>query len=764
MSADFFFQADSGKARPDLIPNSAWVGGNGFLQRGFGNPTSGTTGTWSWWEKNGARQAQKTYQTILFCDRNAGEMWRQTHDNPQHVWTESYFYSGNHINGWSTWQNVRDNTGWRHIMIVYDTSNGNAGDRIRWYVNGERAPKRNGADLSQNINMLFGQNNNHWIARQNTDHNNGWIGHLAQFAYVDGQALNPDKFGVFTDSGAWAPIKSPDVTNWGNNGFYLPFTDGNNMGRDDSGNGNNWSATNVELSEDSPSKNLNVFMPDVPTGNNTFSKGRLVFNGDNSTAGTVGVHTRTGGKWYWEVRQTAQPSGIPVPNIGVCNSDINGLNEQYMRGDGSGSWVIRGYNPNGKKRHNGSESDYAGTWRDNWYYIGVKLDLDNRQLSFTFNGADQGVAFSNLPDGFYIPEMAFTGGTAGMEFFPNATPPSGYKNLQYANITNEVDDPGSYFKVHAYTGNGGTQSVSGVGFSPDLVWIKNKTSNSANHYWYDTARGAAKTISSNLGDAEVLNKTGGWLQSFDGDGFTVNGNGNNVNANNDPYIAYCFKKKAGFFDIVTYTGNNSNRTISHNLGVKPAYMIIKNLSDNQPWGVYHRVQGAGWCGFLNQNGSWDQNSNYWNNTEPTASNFSLGSAGNLNKVNDKFVAYLFADCPGLCQVGQYRGNGWSNGPVCATSFHPGFFLLKRRDTNADWMMYDSVRRNYNLNTAKFSANYFSQNEEPGDVGFDFRANGFKYAGGNGGVGDRNGNGGHFLWIAFGDEAGGSVQSYPPNAV
>ena len=161
-------------------------------------------------------------------------------------------------------------------------------------------------------------------------------------------------------------------------------------------------------------------------------------------------------------------------------------------------------------------------------------------------------------------------------------------------------------------------------------------------------------------------------------------------------IYWNFKRAPTFFDEVCYTGISATTTINHNLTVAPEMMIIKDRSNANAWGVYHKGLNGGttpqnYTIFLNTTGAQVASSSYWNNTAPTSSVFTIGSGTVVNTSGDNYVAYLFATCAGVSKVGSYTGNG--TGQSIACGFGSGgarFILIKRTDSTGNWYVFDSA--------------------------------------------------------------------------
>jgi hypothetical protein len=166
-------------------------------------------------------------------------------------------------------------------------------------------------------------------------------------------------------------------------------------------------------------------------------------------------------------------------------------------------------------------------------------------------------------------------------------------------------------------------------------------------------------------------------------------------------IAYMWKRAPSYFDVVTYTGNGtSGNTISHNLGVEPEMMWVKNRDTaGYDWFVYHKDLDATAPEDkylrLNTSSAVGDTTAYWNDTAPTASVFSLGNGAAVNTNNENHIAYLFATVAGISKVGSYTGNGTSTGDSqnidCGFSSGARFVLIKASSAAYSWFLFDTVR-------------------------------------------------------------------------
>jgi hypothetical protein len=325
----------------------------------------------------------------------------------------------------------------------------------------------------------------------------------------------------------------------------------------------------------------------------------------------------------------------------------------------------------------------------------------------------------------------------------NTTAPSGFKALCTQNLppvtigatsTTQAND---YFNPVLYTGTGSSLGVTGVGFQPDLVWIKGR-SGATDHGWYDAVRGVQKQLESNTTTAETTETTG--LTAFGSDGFTV-GALAQLNTNTATYVAWNWKANgagssntAGTitstvsanttsgFSIVKYTGNaTTSQTVGHGLGVAPAMVIIKSLGI-QVWNVSFLSIADG-NNILQLQSTAAVGTGSGLNITKNATTFGIGSDAQVNGSGTNYVAYCFAPVAGYSAFGSYTGNASADGPFIYTGFRPEFVMIKCSSTTGDWVMQDVARSPYNVSTNYLVANA-STAEQTGQL-LDFVSNGFK---------------------------------------
>ena len=312
-------------------------------------------------------------------------------------------------------------------------------------------------------------------------------------------------------------------------------------------------------------------------------------------------------------------------------------------------------------------------------------------------------------------------------------------------VINRGDD---YFQAITYTGNGSTQTISGLRFQPDFVWIKGR-SGATDHALYDAQRGVQKRLESNTTDAEASSDNG--VTAFTSDGFTL-GSLAQVNTNGATYVAWCWKESASAgFDIVTYTGTGSNRTEAHSLGVAPAMMLCKTRSGGvENWYVWHKsIPGSTPYMYLNlTNAAVTGDATRWT-AAPTSTVINLGSNSATNGSGYTYVTYLFAEVAGFSKFGSYTGNGSADGPFVFCGFRPRFILVKRTDssTYGNWEMIDTARDTYNQAYLDLSANLSAAENATDGAAWDILSNGFKCRDGSS-TGNKNVSGATYIYAAF----------------
>jgi hypothetical protein len=179
---------------------------------------------------------------------------------------------------------------------------------------------------------------------------------------------------------------------------------------------------------------------------------------------------------------------------------------------------------------------------------------------------------------------------------------------------------------------------------------------------------------------------------------------------------------------VTYVGNGTNRTISHNLGAVPKLIILRSreATSTGRWTVQHGFYGSARYAYLNETFAFDTaNANLrWNSTDPTSSVFSIGTSSDVNHTNDNYVGYLWSEIEGFSKFGSYTGNGSTDGPFVWCGFRPRYVLIKSTGTE-NWSVQDSARNPYNVVDARLKPNSADAEGVGSAQNVDFLSNGFK---------------------------------------
>ena len=326
----------------------------------------------------------------------------------------------------------------------------------------------------------------------------------------------------------------------------------------------------------------------------------------------------------------------------------------------------------------------------------------------------------------------------------------------------DIDKSDDYFNTVLYTGNGTAKSITGVGFQPDWVWIKDRD-NANSHRLFDGVRGIHKKLFSNSTSAEVTDVNS--LTSFTADGFDsgsdsgMNGSGvnfvswnwlgaNGTASNTDGSITSTVSANTtSGFSIVSYTGTGSNATVGHGLGSELACYIIKQRNTTGGWIVYHKGNTSSpqtdYLRLDKTDATVDDA--IFNDNAPTSSVFSIGTNAPVNTSSGTYIAYCFAEKKGFSKFGSYTGNGNADGTFVYTGMKPSFVILKRTDSSGfQWVLSDGVRDPDNA-VEKYVHPSTSDAELSGSRDIDFLSNGFKIRNSNT---TWNASGGSYIYMCF----------------
>ena len=347
--------------------------------------------------------------------------------------------------------------------------------------------------------------------------------------------------------------------------------------------------------------------------------------------------------------------------------------------------------------------------------------------------------------------------------------------LSAANVTtlyNEIECPAvavtNAFNTVLYTGNSSTNPITGVGFQPDLTWIKQRNSGARNHNLTDSVRGASSNLFSDSTYYATTNNQG--FGSFDSDGFTLNntgsgGGGGNTNILNINHVAWNWKAggtavsntegtttsqvsantNAGF-SIVSYSGTGANATVGHGLSSAPQLILQKRYEAAANWFVYSQAIGNTKYINLDATGAAGSAVNVWNNTDPTDKVFSVSSFFDVNGSGISSIAYCFTSIPGYSKVGSYSGGSSGSSNVIVIGFKPRFLIVKRTDQAGDaWQMFDSTMAGADTFDDYLQANTSAAEASYNQREVNFTNNGFYWTYAESGT---NISGGNYIFLAI----------------
>ena len=745
----------------------------------FTPSSAGNRRTWTWsaWVKFSSSDRQ-----VLFSQTtNAASQFFILEYRYQNL--NIYDYNlGTYNSSLNTTAYLRDFSAWYHIVFTFDTTNATADDRHRLYINGEQITSfTSRVNPTQNLDGFV----NKAAAHNLSGYDGGTLifdGYFADVHFIDGQSLAASDFGEYDDNNVWQP-KAYSGT-YGTNGWHLDFSDATNtttIAEDSSGNGNDWTANNISVTAgsgndslfDSPSNgtqsdtgaggevngNYCTFNDATPSANET-SNGALDFaasSGWESVFGTFLIPSS--GKWYFELTAGGanNMAGIVEASSDLAANNFPGIvSTSYMYNFGSGKKIQGPSNTQTAYGATGAAADV----------MGVALDMDGGTLTFYKNGTSQGTAFSSLT-GSYIPVVAaYQGsGTAVANFGQRPfaySAPSGHKCLCSANLPDPtIADGSTGMDVALYTGNGSTQTISGLNFSPDLVWIKarNQGSNTQGyHFWVDIVRGGNKQLFSNATNAESTT-TPAIISSFNSDGFSLTNGSGIQNVSGNTYVAWTWDAGSSTvsntdgsitssvrantstgFSVLTADIDSSGGTIGHGLNASPGFIIGKNRDNSGTnWGVWHSSLNTDEYLLLNSSNAAATSSNIFNGVSSTT--FTVGSG--WSTASNNHVFYCWTPVEGYSKFGSYTGNQNADGPVIYTGFRPRWIIIKREDSGDNWAIIDAEREGYNVDNDPLYSNSNSA-ELTTDI-LDIVSNGFKLRTTDGMV---NSSDGTYVYAAF----------------
>ena len=479
------------------------------------------------------------------------------------------------------------------------------------------------------------------------------------------------------------------------------------------------------------------------------------------------------GKWYWEW-SLISPGGDRLMHSGAADSRRDQWNYAAASATYGAEKSIHFHTYNQIVEKNGTDtgvySSSSSSHSDDDVF-GIALDTDNGKFYVHKNGtyyasgnpatgANPGATWtvaSEYTEGFtpYFTASGGTDATGHINFGQDSTfggrvtaggnadgngfgdfkyaPPTGFLAVCSANLPidsnidaakTDDDHPVKVCNAVAYTGTGSARTVSGFGFQPDMVWIKNRASpGDQAHRIVDSSRGVSKAMIPE--DTQVENTETTAIQAFNSDGFTIGSALGGYNTSTGTYIAWGWKANggttstntsgtvtttvqastAGGFSILTYTGGNGSwgstnqDTIGHGLSAAPEFMLFKERNATDAWTVFHHSVGAGGGTTaahnnlrLDTNDALYTNQSYksFGGVMPTSTVVTI-EGNTTNESTSNHIAYCWHGVEGYSKFGAYEGNNNNDGVFVYTGFRPRIIFLKAIDQSGEWVVYDTAR-------------------------------------------------------------------------
>ena len=554
-----------------------------YLQRTVSSTSNRKTFTISAWVKRSTLGSRLIFGQT---DTSGNDMFYLVFDSNDKLYGLDYDYPTNNFQ-FITTQVFRDVSAWYHIVLAVDTTQSTNTDRWKLYVNGSQVTAFDSATYpTQNLDTWV--NHTTYPVRLGKTGWNGakYDGYMAEYNFVDGLAYDPSSFGetnVLT--GQWNPKQY--AGSYGTNGFYLKFADNSGttattLGKDSSGNGNNFTPNNFSVSagtgndsvEDTPTNNFPTFNPlnSVKYSNNysvTIEQGNLLMRGGDNYVATTFLLPKSG-KWYVEFSKYGN-GAVQAISVTRANKDISGYDGALGLAD-----MVQ-YVSNGElgNRSRGSTSNATAWSNDADIVVAIAIDMDNGAVYFarantwqnsgdpTSGSSKTGAMGTDIKtdnNGDHVIAAQGYNGSDSYGMYVNFgqraftyTPPTGYEKLSSANLSDPtILLPNKHFDNLLWTGNGSDgHAITGLDFQPDWVWIKSRSVGVA-HFIVDSLRMSGTDhykLNSGANSAESDGSTR--FTSIDSNGFTLPSGGTFTNGNGSTYVGWNWN--AGDTDGKTYT-------------------------------------------------------------------------------------------------------------------------------------------------------------------------------------------------------------------
>ena len=681
-----------------------------WLERTVSSSSNRRTFTISAWVKRSTLASGNIFGQT---DTSGSYMFYMVFDSTHSLYILDYDYPSNNYH-FVTNRKFRDPSAWYHIVLAVDTTQATNTNRSKLYINGVQETSFSTANYpAQNLQMFV----NHTtypvrIGRNGWSHTSYFDGYMAEYNFIDGLQLTPSSFGE-TDvlTGQWNPKKY--VGSYGTNGFYLNFST-NTLGTDRSGNGNDFTPNNFSVVagvgndalSDTPTNNFATLNPLKTFGTYALTNGNLTVSG-SARFDSVATFAVSSGKWFWEITNT---------DVGVAYNGILNINQFRTAPGAIGSGgVYTHYVYDGTKYRDANPSGasaYGASYTDG-DIVGVALNLDDNEITFYKNGTSQGAI--TIPNDLYTAYLYSDSGSYNysINFGQRAfsyTAPTGYKALNSGNLSDPtILLPNKHFDTLTYTGNGGSNSITGLQFQPDWLWIKNR-GQADNHQLHDAIRGASKGLISNLSNAEYTDVNA--VTAFDSNGFSMNNNYDSHNKSSETYVAWNWN--AGDTDgktyAVTVVSDSGNKyrfdgygTSAVTLDLAEGGTYIFNYPSAHPFRFSTTADGTHGGGSEYTTGVTHNSSTQVTivvaASAPTlyyycSSHSGMGGQVNTNSTlgssnfNGTIQTRVKVNATAGFSIITYTGDGTTGSTVGhGLGVKPDLIIIKRRNSSSDWMVY-----------------------------------------------------------------------------
>ena len=621
-----------------------------------------------------------------------------------------------------------DPTAYNHFVIIYESANSVAIDRLRIYVNGVQQAVNIINEINFNLEGQVGRAGiTHAIGARFT----GSFSLLArayrsEFFYIPGHSLGPEHFGNLDRFNRWRPVAYagpvPET--------HLTFDDALNLGKN-SGTGGDWAVNGgVSYVADGPSINVATLQPfDINVG--ALSNGNLTASVSANTFARPTI-AMTAGKWGTRLQfsQTGGRSYVGVSD-GESSNGLDWNSSLSIASDGIE------YFAKGSSQFRNGGSGFTST-----HVLELMYDADTGNLRVLRDGVEifneTEAAFIGADIRFFVGSSSGTG-IAVWDFGQNGYVPSDhdYLPLIAANLPAPVVNPRERFNAVTYAGDGTDgRQVLGVGHRPSALWFKTRNAGN-NHVLFDSLRGFDRRLFPSNTTTEMF-RAGG-IVSLDDDGFTVNHDGAHADLNGatHTYVAYSLYADPpvlntvgsltsqtavapeGHFSAYTWSGNRAGgASVGHGLPGAPEMLIHKSRTDARNWIVWHKGLATVRHYLTLNNNHAEASSIQFTAVDDRTVTFGTDSTANWT---GDMVGYAFRSVPGLCKLAVKPAGS----RLVYSDFKPRFWLMKTTSTVSNWIMMDTARDAVNPITPYLAANLPNGEADIGSLDFEALPNGLK---------------------------------------